>query len=167
MTAPVIGTDCDIILFHPEVNDGDPYGFILAPDPQKSGPAFSVQRSISTDGETTIFLFATILLADDLKDPNGGEHADDKQTMYEMLLDYLSYGDEFSIDTFDGTFTGLGQYGHTATELHLIDATYISLKFANLSAYHPPIEPDLFFGSLWQGLPPADGAYTWETSVWR
>lgn len=167
MTAPVIGTNCDISLYHPSVNSGDPYGFVLSPDPQKSGSAFSVQRNLSEDGETYIFLFATILLADDLKNPDGSEHADSKQTMYEMLLDYLSYSDELSVDTFDGTFTGLGQLGHTSTELHLVDATYISIKFANLSMFHPPIDSDLFFGSLWQDSPPAVDAFTWETSVWR
>lgn len=163
----VIGGNCDIILSQPLVNDGDPYGFVLSPDPNKSGSAFSIQRNIDADGDTHIFLFATILLADDLKNPDGSEHADNKQTMYEMLLDFLDQSDEFSLTTFDGTFLCLGQIGHTSTELHLVDAMYISIKFANLSAYHPPIDSDLFFGSYWQDSPPAGDAFTWETSVWR
>jgi len=167
MTAPVIGTNCDLVLVHPLVNGGDPFGFILSPDPSKSGSAFSIQRNIDADGDTHIFLFATILLADDLKNPDGSEHADSKVTMYEMLLSFLDQSDEFSVDTFDGTFLGLGQLGHTATELHLVEATYISIKFANLTAYHPPIDSDLFFGSIWQDTPAAGGAFTWETSVWR
>ena len=167
MTTPIIGTNCDIVLVHPLVNDGNPYGFVLSPDPQKSGSAFSVQRSIDAEGATHIFLFATILLADDLKNPDGSEHADDKQTMYAMLLDFLDQSDEFSVDTFDGTFLGLGQLGHTSTELHLVDATYISIKFANLTAYHPPINSALFFGSIWQDSPPTLTAFTWESSVWR
>ncbi len=167
MTTPVIGSNCDIVLVHPLVNDGNPYGFVLSPDPSKSGPAFSVQRNISSDGSINIFLFATILLADELKNPDGSEHADSKQTMYSMLLDFLDQSDEFGIDTFDGTFLGLGQLGHTATELHLIDAMYISIKFANLTAYHPPIASGLYFGSIWQDTPPGVDAFTWETSVWR
>ncbi len=167
MTAPVIGENCDIILSQPHVNGGDPFGFVLSPDPQKSGSAFSIQRNIDSDGLTHIFLFATILLADDLKNPDGSEHADSKQTMYAMILDFLDQSEEFSISTYDGTFLGLGQLGHTSTELHLVDAMYISIKFANLSAYHPPIDSDLFFGSYWHDSPPADGAFTWDTSVWR
>ena len=167
MTAPIIGKDCDIVLVHPQVNGGEPYGFILSPDPQKSGSAFSIQRNLDANGDTFIFLFATILLADDLKNPDGSEHAASKVTMYEMLLDFLDHVDEISISTFDGTFLGLGQLGHTSTELHLVDATYISIKFANLSTYHPPIDSDLFFGSIWQPSPAGVDAFTWETSVWR
>lgn len=167
MVTPQIGIDCDIILSHPLVNGGAPYGFVLSPDPQKAGSAFSIQRNLSAEGETFIFLFATILLADDLKNPDGSEHTDSKQTMYAMLLDFLSHTDEITITTFDGSFLGLGQIGHTSTEMHLVDATYISLKFANLSAYHPPIASSLLFGSIWQDAPPPVDALTWETSVWR
>jgi len=164
---PDIGTDCDLILIHTEVNNGDPYGFVLAPDPSKSGSAISIQRSLDASDEVQIYLFATILLADDLQNPDGSEHTDSRQTMYDMLLEYLAKIEDISIGTFMGTYLGLGQVGHSATELHLVEASYISLKFANLSTYHAPIDSDLFFGSEWQPTPANDGAFTWETSVWR
>ena len=164
---PTIGTDCDLILIHTDVNDGYPYGFVLSPDPSKAGGAISIQRSLNDSSETQIYLFATVLLADDLKNPDGSDHSDSRQTMYDMLLEYLDQIADISIGTFMGTYLGLGQVGHSATELHLVDASFISLKFANLSTYHSPISSDLFFGSLWQDSPPADDAFTWDTSVWR
>jgi len=162
-----IGTDCGLILIHDLVNDGGPYGFVLAPDPSKNGPAISIQRSLDEEDEIQMYLFATVLLADDLRNPDGTDHTDDRETMYNMLLDYLEQTEDIAIGTFMGTYLGLGQVGHTATELHLVEASYISLKFANLTTYHPPINSDLFFGSLWQADTPADDAFTWETSVWR
>jgi len=162
-----IGTDCDLVLVHPLVNGGDPYGFVLAPDPSKNGPAVSIQRSLDDDDEVQIYLFATIILADNLQNPDGSEHSASRQTMYDMLLLFLEQIDSTSVGTFMGTYLGLGQVGHTATELHLVEASYISLKFANLSTYHSPIDSDLFFGSLWQPSPPGAGAFTWETSIWR
>ena len=162
-----IGENCDLILIHTLVNDGDPFGFVLAPDPSKSGSAISIQRSIDDEGETQIFLFATILLADDLKNPDSSDHSDSRQTMYDMLLEYLAQTEDTNVGTFMGTYLGLGQVGHTATELHLVQASFISLKLANLTTYHPPIDSDLFFGSLWQADTPAAGALTWDTSVWR
>lgn len=162
-----IGTNCDLILIHTLVNGGDPYGFVLAPDPSKNGPAISIQRSLDESDDTQIYLFATVLLADDLQNPDGSEHSDNRETMYNMLLNYLEQTEDISIGTFMGTYLGLGQVGHTATELHLVEASYISLKFANLTTYHPPINSDLFFGSLWQADTPAADAFTWETSVWR
>ncbi|MDO9546635.1 MAG: hypothetical protein Q7J07_07795 [Pelolinea sp.] len=162
-----IGQDCDFILIHTEVNDGYLYGFIISPDPSKSGSTFSIQRSLNDLDEVQIYLFATILLADELQNPNGSEHADSRQTMYDMLIEYLSKLTGISIGTVMGTYLGLGQVGHSATELHMVEASYISLKFANVSTYHPPIDSGLFFGSLWQDTPPAADAFTWETSVWR
>ena len=66
-----------------------------------------------------------------------------------------------------GTYLGLGQIGHSTTELHLIDATYISLKLTNITAYNPPVDSEIFFASEWQPDPTNTEALTWETSVWR
>lgn len=164
---PALGEDCDLILIHDSVNGGDPYGFVLSPDPSKTGSAISIQRSLDDSNDTQIYLFATVLLADELKNPDGSEHSDDRQTMYDMLLLYLEQLEGLSIGTVMGTYLGLGQVGHSATELHLVDASFISLKFANMSTYHSPIHSDLFFGSLWHDSPPAADAFTWDTSVWR
>ena len=164
---PTIGQDCDLILIHTEVNNGNPYGFVLAPDPSKAGSAISIQRSLDGDDEVQIYLFASILLADDLKNPNGSEHSASRQAMYDMLLSFLEQIEDLSIGTFMGTYLGLGQIGHSSTELHLIDASFISLKFANISTYHAPISSELFFGSKWQADTPEEGAFTWDTSVWR
>ncbi len=30
-----LGVDCDVIFVHPSVNSGDPYGFVLTPDPSQ------------------------------------------------------------------------------------------------------------------------------------
>ncbi|MCJ7626601.1 MAG: hypothetical protein MUO76_24170, partial [Anaerolineaceae bacterium] len=146
---------------------GDPYGFVISPDPSKSGSSISIQRSLDDDDAVQIYLFATILLADDLQNPDGSEHTDSRQTMYDMLLDYLEKIEGISIGTVMGTYLGLGQIGHATTELHMVQGSYISLKFGNVSTYHQPISSDLFFGSLWQDTPPADDAFTWDTSVWR
>ena len=167
MTTYTLGENCDLVLVHPDVNGGDPYGFVLAPDPSKSGSAFSIQRQLDSDEEIQIYLFATVMLADDLKNPDGSEHSDSRQDMYDMLLDYLAEMDGFALDTVLGAFSGLGQTGHTATELHMVDASVISLKFYNVSSYHAPIDSDLFFGSLWHDSPPPGDAFTWATSVWR
>jgi len=162
-----IGENCDIILVHENVNDGDPYGFIIGPDPSKQGPSFSVQRSLDSEDEIVIHLFATVLLSDNLKNPDGSEHEESRQEMYDMIVLYLAELESMSVDTWIGTFLGLGQFGHTATELHMVQGTYISLKFANLTKYHPPVDSETFYNSIWQDTPPAVDALTWESSVWR
>ena len=162
-----IGTDCDITLVHPDVNDGDPYGFVLSPDASNRGSSVSIQREVDEDGDIQVYIFFTIILADELKNPDGSMHADDRDSMYAMLLDFLEQTKGLSIGTVMGTWLGIGPMGHSATELHLTDGSYISCKMTNISAYRPPIDSDLFFGSLWQDYSPASGAFTWNSSVWR
>lgn len=162
-----IGTDCDLVLIHPDVNDGDPYGFVIAPDASNRGSSISIQRELNDEDEVQIYIFFTILLADELKNPDGSMHAVDRETMYNMLLNYLAQTEGLSIGTFMGTWLGVGPMGHSATELHLVDGSYISCKLTNISAYHPPVDSDIFFGSVWQADIPEDSALTWDSSLWR
>ena len=164
---PTIGTDCDITLTHPSVNSGVPYGFILTPDPTHSRSGVSIQREVDINGNISIFLFFSIMLADDLLDPDGGEHSDGRETMYEMLLDFLEQSTQIAVSTVLGTWCGIGTIGHAATELHLIKGSVISVKLTNMSEYRPPVDSDQFFASAWQPATPDDDALTWETSLWR
>lgn len=165
---PTIGTDCDITLTHPLVNGGDPYGFILTPDPTYGRSGVSVQREIDLEtGYTSIFIFFSILIADELSNPDGSDHTQTRSQMYSMLLDFLEQTSEICVDTVLGTWLGIGMMGHAATEQHLIKGSVISLKLANISEYRPPADPDTVFASAWQGSPLTDDALTWESSIWR
>lgn len=162
-----LGTDCDLILVHPSVNSGDPYGFVLTPDSIHKSSAVSIQREITALGVTSIYIFFTVILADDLKNPNGSDHTATREQMYTMLLDFLSQSSGLSVGTVLGTWLGIGPLGHSATELHMVNGSFISVKLGNVSTYHPPVSSTIFFGSEWQGSPAAADALTWETSLWR
>lgn len=164
---PTIGIDCDLLLIHPHIDGGYPYGFVLAPDPANKGSAISIQRELDEDNEVHIYIFFTVILADQLKNPDGSMHTANRGTMYMKLLAFLAKTEDLAIGTVMGTYLGVGPLGHSATELHLIDGSYISCKLTNLGKYHPPIDSGLFFGSLWQDNPPSPDALTWDTSVWR
>ena len=162
-----IGTDCDIALIHPDVNDGDPYGFVLSPDASNKGSSVSIQREVDEAGDTQIYIFFTVVLADELKNPDGSMNIANREAMYTMLLDFLAETEGLSISTVMGTWLGIGPMGHSATELHLVEGSYVSCKMTNISDYHPPIDSGLFLGSEWQAEVPADDAFTWDSSVWR
>ena len=164
---PTIGIDCDIILTHPDVNSGVPYGFVLTPDPNNSPSAVSIQREVNALGEISIYIFFTLVLADDLQNPDGSEHADSRAVMYSMLLNYLGQTNGLTIGTVMGSWLGIGPLGHAATELHLPKASIISVKLYNATTYHPPVSETLFLNSLWSASPEETDALTWETSLWR
>lgn len=168
MTIPIIGKDCDITLCHPSINSGVPYGFILTPDPTHGRSGVSIQREIDPDSDAVnIYLFFSVMLADDLKNPNGSDHDDNRETMYLKLLEYLDQRSEVCIDTVLGTWLGVGSTGHSATELHLINGSILSIKFTNITEYHPPSDSDLVLASFWQPDIPGANALTWDTTLWR
>ena len=163
MTLPIIGTDCDITLTHPSVNGGAPYGFILALDPSVRGGSISVQRSIdSLTRVISIRLLLTVLLADDLKNPDGSVHGTTRAAMYTNLIAYLATTDGLSVDTVMGTWVGLAPLGFSATELHQVKVSHIACQFDNIDTYHPPIPYTLLASSLWDGP-----TLSWATSYWR
>ena len=164
---PTIGQDCDIILTHPDVHSGIPYGFVLTPDPNNSPSAVSIQREVNADGEISIYIFFTLILADDLRNPDGSEHADSRAVMYSTLLNFLNQTNGLTIGTVMGNWLGIGPLGHAATELHLPEASIISVKLYNATTYHPPVSETLFLNSLWSASPAEADALTWETSLWR
>ena len=157
-----LGKDCDVRFTHPDVNDGQPYGFLFAYDPSVRGNSLSVQRVVD-EGEITIRVYFTIIMADDLKNHDGSQHAQSRSEMYAMLLDYLEQTDSLSIDTVVGVFAGMISTGHSATELHQPDVTHVALQFYNLAEYHPPIESALYFASMWD----ADGIAWEDGMLWR
>jgi hypothetical protein len=112
--------------------------------------------------EVSIRVTLTVLLADDLKNPDGSEHSDGRSAMYAKLIDYLARTDGLTINTVIGTFTGLAPLGFSATELHQANRSHIACQFDNISAYHAPITAAAFWASVWGAL-----TLTWATSYWR
>ena len=145
-----LGRNCDVRFTHPDVNGGEPYGFLFAYDPSVRGNSLSVQRVVQED-VITIRIYCTLILADDLKNHDGSQHAEDRAQMYAMLLEYLAQPDSIALDTVAGVFAGMVSSGHSATELHQPDVSHIALQFYNLSDYHPPIDSELYFASVWDG----------------
>lgn len=157
-----LGKNCDVRFTHPDVNSGQPYGFLFAYDPSVRGNSLSVQRVVD-DGMITIRVYFTLILADDLKNHDGSQHAEQRAEMYACLLEYLKQPDSLAIDTMVGVFAGMVSSGHSATELHQPDVTHIALQFYNLADYHPPVDSALYFASLWDAV-----AIAWEEGMlWR
>jgi len=157
-----LGKNCDVRFTHPDVNSGQPYGFLFAFDPSVRGNSLSVQRVVD-DGVITIRVYFTLIMADDLKNHNGSQHTEQRAEMYARLLEYLKQPDSLAIDTVVGVFAGMVSTGHSATELHQPDVTHIALQFYNLANYHPPVDSALYFASLWD----ADTIAWEEGMLWR
>jgi len=156
-----IGHNCHITLTHSLVNSAEPYGFILQSEDRDKGPAVSIQRNTSADGSVTIKVFFSIILADQLINPDGSEHLDTKAQMYTKVLEYLACQDGLELGTSIGFFSNIGASGHSATEIHFGPLSIVTCQLNNMGVYYPPADPELYLSSIW------DGPLSWATSFWR
>jgi hypothetical protein len=170
MTTYTIGSNCHITFSHPNVDAGAAFGFILGPTTindlfsdagRRKGPCVSVQRELQTDGTVNVRIFFSILLADNLVNPDGSTHTDTRTTMYTKIQNFLSQTANLVITTEIGVFSAIGALGHSATEMHYGPLSVISCQLNNVGIYFPPADPALLSQSMW------DGALTWSTSYWR
>ena len=162
-TSHVIGKDCHIVLNHPAVNGGNDLGFLLQPDPRdtKSGPVVQLQREADSTGASTSKVFFTVILAEQLVNPDGTLHAEDRATMYAALVEYLQQPDSILLGFASGWIANLEAIGHVSTEMHYGDYSLVACQFTNKEAYFPAADPLRFYASIW------DGTLTWSTSYWR
>ena len=148
-----VGLDCHITLQHADINAGVAYGFILDGDPGGNGPAPSIQREAYDNGDGTFTEktrhFATILLANDLRNPDGSQHAQTKSATYAMLLLFLQKRSDIQLTTPVGVFGSLYCQGHIATETHYASVSLAAIQLASSGAVFEPADPVLYAQTAW------------------
>ncbi len=163
MASSQIGKDCNLTLQHADVLAGDPWGFVLQPDPRNpaAGPVVQIQRETDSDGQSTSKVFFTVMLADDLINPDGSRHSEDRASMYASLVQFLQQPSDLLLEFSGGWLTNLQAIGHVSTEMHYGEYSLVSCQLTNQAAYFPAADPVRFYASIW------DGTLAWDTSYWR
>lgn len=156
-----VGVNCHMKLTHSSINGGAAYGFVLRGESKDLGPDVSIQREVSSDGAVTVKVFFDVLLADDLRNPDGSDHSDSRAGMYAMLISYLAQLDGITLELGVGTLGNLGGTGHVATESHYGGLSVVACQLNNAGVYFPPVDAAAFNNSVW------DGSLTWASSYWR
>lgn len=166
---PVIGQDCHLILQHPDVNGGLPYGFISPKDCSPRECGVQVTREVTSDAAdetnsvtgTQLWLNFDVLLADNLIAPDGSSRTATRAEDYAMLTAFLARPEGIALTTPAGVYTSLGALGWSADERHLPSHSIIKVGLNNVGYYFPPVDPQLLALSVW------DGTLTWNTAFWR
>jgi len=155
---PTISTDCHLTLTHPDVNGGDPYGFLLSPD---DGSPVIIQREITTSRELSVRVFFDAYLADSLLNPDGSVHTAAAAEMYARLVEYLAQTENLTLSFSGGTISNIGATGHSATEHHYPTHSVVACQFNNAGVYYGVLSSATYDNSIW------DGTLTWASSCWR
>ena len=160
MTTASIGENCHITLTHPQVNAGEACGFVLVQD-EKEPPALAIQRERSSNGDEEIHVFFDVLLAAELRSPNGAACPWTQSEMYARLIAFLAVSDSITLGFSGGVLSSLGALGHSATELHYPDHCRVSCQLSCVGSYFPPVPLVDFQAAVW------DGTRNWAESYWR
>jgi hypothetical protein len=163
---PTIGVDCNFILYHTDVSGGLGDGFIIA-----DGTALAAQRSAieTIPGVYTesTKLFASVLCADNARQPNGGRDTRTRLQVYQKLAEYLAKRSGISVVTPAGAYVAMFCMNHLATESHYGAHSLVVCTFSNTNAAFTPADPYAMAMSFWVDPNSYTGDRTWDNSVWR
>jgi hypothetical protein len=160
---PTIGQDCHITLSHPDIDGGQPYGFLLNEEPGQSTRPGGIQitREVSSDGSTLVWILFDIVMSDYAINPDGTPHNVTRLVDYYKLLSFIAQRSSLVLTTPLGAIVNLFAIGFTADERHTPNSSLIKCQLNNYGIYFPPVDPNTLNLSLW------DGQLTWNTSYWR
>lgn len=156
-----LGKNCHITLSHPEIDSGSPYGFILKVDSLDLGPAVVIQREKNAAGDLNVKVFFTLVLGEELLNPDGSKHADSRYNMHQKFVQFLAKESNLTLSGSFGILPNVGASGHAATESHYGSLTFIACQLINAGAFSEPLNGQSFLASCW------DGSLNWDTSYWR
>jgi hypothetical protein len=166
---PLLGEDCDILLYHQNVTAGEPQGFLLDKSRLSRGSvnvfrsAFKQADGSFRDNQTVTF---TILVGESLVKPDGSIVTEAASQQYSRLFELLQQRSEIGIITSDGVFSGLYSSGSYALEERARGVNRVTVQLNSDGNIFAPADRDLFEQSVWSG-DGYSGSMTWENSYWR
>jgi hypothetical protein len=168
--AAIVGVNCDVALFHPEVDAGEPYGF-LCEAKVKYGPPVTVHWEAYSEADGTIsevrHMWFTVLIADDLINPDGSKHADTGADMYAKLIEIAMKHRDIGVVTKIGAMTGLKSSGHVMIQNIYPDIQTVVLNLTTRLTNFQPVDPGRYMDSKWVDSTTYVGTMHWGNSYWR
>lgn len=167
---PILAQDCEVMLYHSEVQQGQPLGLLLDHSRLYHG-SISVYRSAYrvADGsfqDQQVVSF-TVLLADGLVNPDGSLHSPSASAEYDQLFEILTQRSEIGVVTSEGIFSGLYSSGNYSLEERNGGTLRVTLQLSSNGDIFAPADRDRFEQSLWVDEDTYAGSMTWDNSYWR
>jgi len=166
-----IGVDCDIQLFHAHVDSGEPYPFILEARHPTYGPTLQIHHNVTQD-ETGAYederqVWFSVMIADDLVNPDGSKHADTATNMQSKLLQIILEHTEIGVVSHNGVITGLRTTGLVYIENVFSNLVIIDCQLTTSLNNFAPIPYADYVDSLWVDELTYSGSRNWDNSYWR
>jgi hypothetical protein len=166
----IVGVNCDVALFHPEIDNGEPVGF-LCEAKVKYGPPVTVHWEAYDQADGTIsdvrHMWCTILIGDDLVNPNGSKHAETGAYMYGKLVEIAMKHRNIGVVTQLGTMTGLRSSGHVMIQNIYPDIQTVLVNLTTRLTNFAPVDTGRYLDSKWVDSASYVGVMHWGNSYWR
>lgn len=167
---PTLQQDCELMLYHSQVQAGQPAGFLLDHSRLYHG-SISVYRSAyrQADGDFNdqqVVSF-TILIADGLVNPDGSLHLGSAGEEYDLLFSILTQRSEIGVITTEGVFSGLYSSGNYLLEERNGGVMRVTVQLSSDGDIYAPADRDRFEQSLWVDGDIYSGSMHWDNSYWR
>ncbi len=168
---PTIGADCDVMLAHPEVDAGQPYGFLVEPKSERYGPVVQVHWEKYTNPDGSLndvrHLWFTVMLADNLMNPDGSYHQATAAEMYAKLIELLTQPDQIALVTRMGAIAGLASTGHVMEQQIYPEVILVVCQLTTKTSVFQPVNYDYYMRSVWVDEDTDAGEMNWGNSYWR
>ncbi len=165
-----VGVDCDLALFHTGVAAGAPYGFILERR-QEGEPVINIQRQAEPDAmgrmQDVAHLWFTVLIADDLLNPDGSRHGAPAAEMYARLSEILLQHHGIGLVTRLGVMADLHATGPLMIENLFPAAASVTVQLTTQANAFPPAPRSIYLDSIWVDESSYAGVRNWGNSYWR
>ena len=166
-----IGVDCDILIAHPEVDEGRPYGFLVEPKSEKYGPVVQVHYEKYTNPDYSSsdvrHLWATVMIADEMMNPDGSIHQETAAEMYAKLIELLTKPDQIILITRMGGMAGLKSSGHVMEQHIYPGVVLVNCQLSTQGSVYQPVNYDYYTRSYWVDEDSYIGPMNWGNSYWR
>jgi hypothetical protein len=167
---PTLAQDCEVMLYHAEVQQGQALGLLLDHSRLYHG-SISVYRSAYRVADGTFqeqqMVSFTVLLADGLVNPDGSLHTITAADEYNQLFQILNQRSEIGVITPEGIFSGLFSSGNYSQEERNGGVLRVTLQLSSSGDVFAPADRDRFEQSLWVDEDMYAGSMTWNNSYWR
>ena len=166
----VIGQDCDVILFHNNVEEGAYQGFLLDRSRLSRGN-ISVFRTAYRQADGSFkdqqLISFTMLFGEHLVNPDGSQNATGMTSSYQKIFTLMNQRSGIGVITADGVFSVLYSSGNYALEDRAGATIRLTLQLSSEGNIFAPADRDRFEQSRWVEDGESTGAMTWESSYWR
>jgi hypothetical protein len=168
--AAIVGVNCDVALWHPDVDAGEPMGFLVEPK-VKYGPPVTIHWEAYSEADGSVsdvrHLWFVVMLEEGGTNPDGSIHVETVAQMSAKLVAIVMKHSGIGLITRIGAITGLKSSGHVMIQNIYPGVQTVEVQLTTRLTNFAPVDPGRYIDSKWVDSATYVGVMNWGNSYWR